>query len=423
MIQWPLELDPDTFRDRLSWARKQGHPHYFWRVPMPAWRAGLRQLEAAVTELLAARSASLRAGTQDEARALGVAAYTSGVGPLLGYWIENGRLRADPLLAELFSVHLLHGRRRAARLRAELERAATALEAAGIGALVVKSAHTATEYFPEPGTRPAIDVDFVVEPAAFDRAERALAAAGYAATVREFRPRKTTWLAPGSARVPRSLEVVHAESQYAIDLHASLERNFFGVRTVGPGSPGETPGDLMSGPGSVRVLRQPELLLYHALHTSEGLYNLTLVRLIELVLIIRRDGDAGTLDWGAFRALVADREAWRFIYPALELTERLAPGTVEPETLERARAAAPARMIRVLNRLSPGAARRLEGRSLDETFMWCVGPVEHLRRVVHMLFPAPAGRSPRRLLRYYVDRGYLLLRRIVSVTRPPARTE
>src|SRR5439155_8230286 len=62
-----------------------------------------------------------------DARALGVAASAAGVGPLLGRWCETGRLDAPQPFADVLATHLDHGRRRAARMRQELDRHAVPL--------------------------------------------------------------------------------------------------------------------------------------------------------------------------------------------------------------------------------------------------------------------------------------------------------
>lgn len=409
---WARELEPEEVRERLVWARRQGRPDYFWpEVPVAAWREGVRELERVATEVLSGRASSLEARDPAGARALGVAGYTSGMGALLGHWLEAGRVRGGESVGRLFALHLAHGRERAERLRQELGRAAEALMAVGIEPLVVKSSHTAVEYFPEPGARPALDVDLVVGARDFGVAEEVLAARGYGFGVRERRPRKSTWVAPGSPRLPRSLELLHADSQYVVDLHESLERNFFGVRTLGPVSPAAVSTRAAPELGApVRVLRQPALLLYQALHASEGVYNLTLVRTVELVLMIRRDSGSGALDWEEVGALLESQDAGRFVYPAFAMAERLAPGTIEPRVLRLATAAATPRMRVVVAGLTPGGAQRLDVLSLRERFMWCATPGDHLRRLAHMLVPAPAGRSVRRLTAKYVERLYRLVR-------------
>lgn len=408
-------------RARLHWARRQGHPHYLWPGLEPAaWRAALAELERVATAALRGAPVSLEAASGGP-RALGVAGYTSGLGPLVGHWIETGVVRATEPLAALFRLHLEHGHRRAARQRQELERSATALDAVGVRALVVKSAHTA-RYFPERGTRPGVDVDLVVAPAQLERAEEALRRAGYTLAARQHRPAKSDWLPPGVEPFPRSLELLHSGSQYAVDLQASLERNFFGVRTVRVGRVEEVPSRAAPelGPG-LSVLAQPALLAYLALHASEGLHNLTLVRLVELVLVARRDAASGELVWPELARLLEDVGGTRFAYPALALAERLAPGTVDPAVLGPATRAATPRMRRIVEGTSPGRAQRLDMLPLAERFMWCATPLDYGRRLAHMAAPAPAGRSLRRLADTYAERAYRLLRGRVGTGREEVR--
>jgi len=49
-----------------------------------------------------------------DTRALGVAASAAGMGPLLGFWCETGRVDAPQSVLDLLALHLDHGRRRAA---------------------------------------------------------------------------------------------------------------------------------------------------------------------------------------------------------------------------------------------------------------------------------------------------------------------
>ena len=400
---WPLELDATEVERRLRWGRERGHPGFVWpEVSVDAWRAALREIEEVAREVLGGGRARLEPRDPPELRALGVAAFTSGTGPLLGWWIDSGAVSAGGSVASLLRLHLAHGRARAERSQAALVRAAEALAEAGIRPLVIKGGHTGRVHFPEPGTRPAADVDLVVGPERFAEAEGALAAAGFTPTGRQLRPLKSDWLAPGSSDAPRSLEVAHAESQYALDLHSVLDRNFFGVRTVGLPGARTRPAPELGAP--VDVLEQPALLALLALHASEGLHGLTLVRLVELALVARRDRASGALDGGNLLRLLDRAGARRFVYPALVLTEKLAPGTFEPALLEAVTYAATPRMRRVVEGLRPADAHRPEELSLRDRFMWCDGPADHLRRALHMLLPAPAGRSPGKLAAIYGER-------------------
>lgn len=415
-----LERTGEEVLERFRWARRRGHPEHLWPdVSADGLRAALGELQRVAAAVLRGDPTTLEPDDTAAIRTLGVAGHVSGTGPLIGYWLETGAVEADDAVRRLFALHLSHGRRRAVRLSVVLREATQALERHGIHQpLVVKGSHTAREYFPEPGTRPALDVDLVVS-GSLDRAETALETSGHTLGIRERRPRKSTWLAPGSSRLPRSLELLHAGSQYAVELHGSLERNFFGVRSLGPGPPNEVasrPAPELGAP--VRVLRQPELLLYQALHASEGLYHLTLVRVVELVLMIRRDATKGTLQWDAFRDLVGQRRAGRFVFPALAMAERLAPGTIEPATMARLEAAAPARMRRVIRSRSPGRAWRHDMISLDEKFMWCATPLDYVRRAVHMAVLPSSGRWGLRIVEKYRERLFRIVRRTVSVHAP-----
>lgn len=416
-LPWRIELSDDEVMARFRWARRRGHPDYLWPNVAPAdWRAALGELERITAAVLHGEPATLAATDPATARALGVAGYTTGLGPLAAYWLETGELEADEVVQRVLRPHLAHGRARADRLRSVLRQASDALARSGIRPLVVKGSHTAHGYFPEPGTRPALDVDLVVTRGEIDTAERELAESGHILGVRERRPRKSTWLAPGASRLPRSLEMLHVDSQYAVELHESLERNFFGVRTLEPGTPEAVPSRALPElDARVRVLRQPALLLYHALHASEGLYHLTLLRVVELVLMIRKDQATGELDWHAFRALLARHDAARFVYPAFAMVERLAPDTVEPATFRVLESAATPVMRRVIGARSPGQAWRLDTLSLDEKFMWCATPLEHVRRAVHMAILPSSGRWARRLAEKYVERVFRIARRTVAL--------
>ena len=140
-----------------------------------------------------------------------------------------------------------------------------------------------------------------------------------------------------------------------------------------------------------------------------------MVRLVELILVLRRDRARGQLVWRDLCSMLERADAMRFTYPAFEMAERLAPGTLEPGFRSRLAEAAPARMRRVMAGLQPFSAHRFEDIALDERFMWARGPVEHVRRALHMLWPASAGRSLRVLGRIYVNRLLRMFRGRVSV--------
>lgn len=417
------DLPATEIEQRFAWARRQGHPHWLWPdVPIHAWRASLGELERITSRVLTDPGAAPRLTLPSDVStgALGIAAFTSGLGPLLGHWVEEGMVEAPREAGRLLRLHLRHGRLRWERMRDGLHQAMEALGAAHVPVTVLKGMHTAQAYFPDPGTRPCADVDLLVTRDDLPAAVEALGAAGYLQIRCQDRPPRVELQPPDRPQQLRSLALTHADSGWAIDLHASLERDFFGIRRVCPLP--EDPQEHLRWAGlhpAARTLPQPLLTAFLALHTSEGLHNLTLLRLVELVLVIRSDVEKGTLEWGALREHLEESGGLRFTAPALQLAERLVPGTLDPAFLGRVHAATPPRMARILSGLRPSSAQRLHGLSLDERFLWAVGPVEHLRRVLYMLWPGWMRRSAGRVARLYLERAWRLVRGRVSLTGGP----
>lgn len=414
-----LDLTPELIRERLRWARRQGHPFHLWPdMSVGEWRASLREIHRVTTHVLAGDSTTVpELSIPADTRKMGVAAFTSGMGALLGYWIEAGKLAAPPGVSDLLSLHLRHGRERARLLTDELGKAVELLVAVGIDPIVIKGAHTAHVYFPDPGTRPASDLDLVIGLDEVGEASRVLREGGYVETHRQSRPRKSDWVPPGASTTIRSLEVTHRDNPVTIDLHTTLDRNFFGrgIVSLGPVDGSSTRRHLLeiSGgrPGGVgvRILQQPLLAASLAAHASEKLHNLSMIRLVELVLVLRRDLAQGELVWADLCSMLERADAMRFVYPAFEMAERLVPGTLEPVFHARLAEAAPPRMRRVLADVQPFNAHRFEVLALDERFMWARGLVEHVRGVVQLLWPSSVGGSLRVLFRMYANR----LRRVV----------
>ena len=406
-------------KERLRWARSQGHPLYIWpEVPPAKWQKALLNIEHVTSSILRGdTSADLPAGDDAFLRALTVAAFTSGMGPLLGWWIERGLLRADPSARELLRLHLAHGRARAETMHQALRAALAVLDAAGIGVTVLKGGHTAFVYFPEPGVRPMSDLDLLVSGPDVARAESALTTAGYGLVpgTRLARPYRTDWRPPGAADSVVSVALHHSDNAYALDLHAALEVSFFGVRTIrfdGMFAEARQPAP-WAGP-LASTLAQPAVLAYHAAHASRGLYNLTLIRMVELAFMIRRDAPVG-LDWSELGEGLRRARAERFVYPAFALVERLVPGTVEPSFQAALHNAATPAQRAVLASLSAATAQRTDRIALKEQFMWAATPAEFARRAAYMLLPLADSGSLRKLLRIYAERVYRLARGRVQV--------
>jgi hypothetical protein len=160
------------------------------------------------------------------------------------------------------------------------------------------------------------------------------------------------------------------------------------------------------------VLDQPLLLLHLAAHAGAGWQNLTLLRQVELVLVIRQDLAAGRLSWDAFADLGARTGASSYAYPALALAEKLAPGTIPGAVLDRCAAPAPQAVRRAVERLTPATAQRIDRNSVGEHFMWAEGWRARLRLLASDILP-DVGSWPE-FRRIYEERAWRLIRGRVS---------
>lgn len=409
-----MELAPETTRARFAWARRQGHPGFLWpEIPIDRWYAAQSAI-GAVTKAVLRDDAPVHLGLPSgiTSRTLGVAAFTSGMGPLLGHWITTGRVTSDDETRALLALHLDQSRKRFERAERFGTRAVRLLRRVDENVVVLKGLHTARAYFPEPGTRPLADVDLLISERAVAAAERTLRDAGFSPTTGLRAPYRRDW-GTSPQRLPRSLEIDHVDNPMTLDLHASLTRVFAGTRMVdlAPAGVQTEPWDL-AGDG-VRILTQPLLTAFLALHASEELHHLRLVRLFELISVIRRDLECERLGWSALTELLRSTGTLRFTYPAFALAEKLAPTTVSRDLLSAARDAATRLMRRVVDALEPEAALRLHRRSILERVMWAATPAETLRCVSAAWHPGRTNASP--LRQVLAERFFRVVRGRVSV--------
>src|SRR2546422_4337249 len=234
-----------------------------------------------------------------DARAFGVAASAAGVGPLLGRWCETGRLDAPRPLADVLATHLDHGRRRAARMRQQLDHLLVALADRDVEVLVLKGTHTGQRYFPESGTRPTTDIDLLIRPDDLRAAHQALRALEFVEDAATAEPQRSHWTPLGVGPV-RSLELAHADNPWSVDLHVSLDRRQFAELTMAFSGVELSAGEVWRGVWRpVRGPPQPQLLAYPALHASRPFFSITLLPLVELGLVGGRDFARRPAPWGA----------------------------------------------------------------------------------------------------------------------------
>lgn len=401
-----FDISPEEFRRRVDWAQSQGCPRWLWPdIPMARYGEARELLTHVAGEVLTrARSDMVLDGDPDT---MSLAAYTAGIGPLLGWWIDEGRIEASRPIADLFDLHLRHNRLRMDRMRSRAIEVLDALNRCGIEATVLKGMHTAFVYFPDPSTRPLSDVDLLVRPGDADAANRLLAEAGF---VRKYQSsRETSWAAPGGTGAPSSLLLAHADDLWTVDLHCSLD--YQPRPTVAAARLDLV--DLILEKSAWPVdpigltLGQPLLLLHIAAHASCPLESLTPLRMIEMALIIRRDTASGALQWDAFLDHARRARALGIIFPALFFTDKLAPDTIPGEVLAVCAAAAPKSVVRYLAEFSPATIQAIHRISLRERLVWSEGWYAVARQVGHDLLPAIA--SPH-IWKHYWEKGMRVLK-------------
>jgi hypothetical protein len=400
-----FDLEPSQVRERFRWARRQGKAAWLWPdVSVAAWQQSLRSIEHILSAVLTGQPMARLDG---DSSAIGLACYTSGVGPLLGHWHEQGRISAGPEVAAVLELHLRHNRLRSARMQAAAITLVEALSKQDIAVVVLKGAHTGVAYFDAAGVRPASDVDFLVRGKDMDRAEAVMLAEGFSAGSRSRW--ESSWWPDAATRLPRSLQMVHADDPWSVDLHGSLNIS------AGAGSPVARLDDADPMSSSSRwppcpaaaALDQPLLLLHLAAHAGAGLHNLSLLRLVEVALVCRHGSFNGSLSWDTFLEIGARTGASGYAFPALRLCEELAPGTVPGAVLEACADQVPPSALRLLVCLTPANAQRIERSSMAEHFMWSKGWIGRLRQIASDLLPSSSWRT---LWSIYERRAWSLIR-------------
>lgn len=395
------------------------------RDPQALWpgidRAALQVAADAIGAATAARLRNERARLDVGGAvldALGVAAMLTGMGPLLGWWIERGSLETSDEASALLATHLAHGRTRMARMQRGLQPALASLDRAGVAPVVIKGLHTASAYFPDPGTRPASDADLVVAADEIPRAEQALRDAGFtpAALVRE--PYKRDWIPPGDDDRIHSFERFDARDRWKIELHGGVAFDHLRGAPL-PLLDGDAATVSWGALGApARVPAPAPLVALLAIHASGELYSRRLLRLVELALVVDRETARCALDWDLVDYTLHRAAALRLVHPALALVERLAPGRVDATLLQRAARAAGPLARRVAAEFTPTAPILDDRVSIAERLMWATSIGDVLRLVARWALPYPGGNAAE-AMRLYQGRLRRLITGRVSWGRPP----
>jgi hypothetical protein len=353
--------------------------------------AAARELERVVRAVLAGNAnVSIDCDTH-EPYAIAIAAYTTGMGPLLGRWAEVGIVDASLPVHQRFAQHLQHARRRAERIERELLPALDALIAAGIAPVMLKGYHTARAYFEEPALRRMSDVDVLVAAQEVPIAEAALTSVGFRPTSEADRPYKRDWMAATVEDRVWSVELDDERTKWTLELHASLDRLFHhGAVARLDSERSDTVAFDVQG-RRVLALAPAVLLLTLAAHCSHELHNSRLLRLVEIVRLIRAELAAGGLEWDALLEVMRRTGTAAYVYPAFHLAEDLAPGTIDAKVLAVCARQSTWAARHTVSRLAP-AGGSPDQRGLIRQLMWTRGPVALAERVLRAIWPASLRR-------------------------------
>lgn len=266
-----------------------------------------------------------------------------------------------------------------------------AMLAHGVVPVVLKGFHTARAYFEEPGVRRMSDVDLLIAPNLVHRAESALRASGFRATGPRMTPYKQDWIGAGTEERVYSVEASDERTKWVIELHASLDRTYHpgAVARLDSQRSRTIPFEVCNR--RLLALAPPVLLLALACHCSQELGSSRLLRLVEIIRVIRIERTAGRLDWDDFFAMLGRTGAARYAYPALALAEDLAPGTVDARVLALGARESTWAARHTVRRLVP-AGGSIEELGLLRQIMWMRGPVAILHRAMRLVAPSSQGR-------------------------------
>jgi hypothetical protein len=362
------------------------------RLAEAARVAAGRELERVTQEILAGREGVwIDPGEVHDPYALAIAGHTTGMAPLVGRWIEDGTVDGRSPVRFAFLDYLSHARRRAARIEREALPALDALVDRGLEPVVLKGFHTARVYYEEPAVRRMGDVDLAVPANRVADAEAALAHAGFRPDSEALRPYKRDWI--GNHVDPRvfSLELPDERTRWVVELHGSLDRHLHpgAVARLDAESGNVEPFDIAGR--RVWVAAQPLLLVSLACHCSQELDASRLLRLFEIVRIVRSDSRAGRLSWDDVLGMLRRTANARYTYPAFALAEELAPGTIDPRVLSMGRKASTWAARHTVARLVP-AGGSPDSRGALKQLMWTSGTLAVAHRIVRNVWPASFAR-------------------------------
>jgi hypothetical protein len=404
-----------TAEERLKRYRRELDPAILWPdVSAAQLMAAHQEILEAVRAVLAGRRGILTPRDGPDARAVGIAAFVNVIGPLLGWWIEQGRVEASPALAQLLKEHLSQSREREQIMRPRVASVIKALADRGVTPTVLKGAYTARRYFEDPGARATADIDLLFTRSQSKPVEEALRSLGLVALSFHTLPDRQEWGMKGAE--VQSVELTHRENPWGVDVHYSLDREYSKGLVRGLGVPDPSWLEPWEAPGGmVTVLRQPWLGASLALNACADFPYTPLGKLVELIQVLTADLATGRLTWSSLDQVLSRHRVRRFAYPAFALAAQLAPELIDRAFLQTLSEEATARMRTLVADSLDAPWVHFERLSFQARLVWVRGPRQFLLNLFEWIYPhGPAVDGPTRF-RIWGRRLSLLFRGRVGV--------
>src|SRR5688572_8540974 len=100
-----FDLEASEVHDRVRWASSQGQPNWLWPdVAVDDWIGAMKRISIVTREIMCRGLTATK--LDGNPAAIGLAGYTSGMGPLLGHWLQEGRIDATKPVGMLLELHV-----------------------------------------------------------------------------------------------------------------------------------------------------------------------------------------------------------------------------------------------------------------------------------------------------------------------------
>ena len=204
-----FDLSDDEVRGRFDWAVRRGHPHWLWPdTTVEAWQDGAwRSSRPSPAQVLTVGHA--REPLHGRPEDIGVAGYTSGMGPLLGSWLRQGADRRAGGVGAMLELHIRHNALRMAAMRRRATAVVDALARSGVEVVVLKGMHTACSVIPRSRHPAAVGHRLADRSGRRDRSRTRSARPGLHAGPDRPLSAARNWRMADAPTMPRTLAFVH----------------------------------------------------------------------------------------------------------------------------------------------------------------------------------------------------------------------